>query len=319
MTIRKEYLILGGIIIALVLVLVVINLGNSAGQNLPGVPSVKKDDITKISFKSANGETILAKDKNNKWLIQPMNYPADKSAVDSMLSNITDLKISALISDKKIYDRYNLDDANKIGVTAFAGDKEVRNFDIGKVSDTSSFTFVKLANNNNVYSISGNARMVFDKKLADLRDKVVMNLKKEEITEIVLENGKQTVRIKKEVKPAPATDKKDDKTKVPEEPVWKSDLSDTPVQVSVINDILDGMSNLTCEEFPEGSSKQDLSAKPFTYRTTARGPKDYIVTFADNGKDNKYAAISSESDFVFTLIGWKAQKLMRKFDKGQVN
>jgi hypothetical protein len=321
--ISKEYLILGSVILLLIICIVFINLGKScSAQSVPKIASIKKDDISKIVFTVPNNEPItLTKDKNSKWLIEPNKYPADKAAVDSMLGNIADLELVELISDKKIYDHYNLDDANKISVTGFVGDKAVLQYDIGKTTDIATFSFVKLNNNPNIYSAKGNIKVAFDKKILDLRDKKVMAIaNREEITEFVLQDGTKTVHIKKQAQPKP-DDKANDKNKKEESQqpaVWKSDLSDKPVADQVINDLFDGMMNLSCDDFVENKTKQELDTGKFFYKTTAKGAKDYVLTFVQKPENNKYLAISSESDYPFNVIGWKVQKLMRKIENNEI-
>lgn len=316
--IPKEYLVLGGVIVALVLVLVLVNLSKSCtGQTLPKIAQIKKDDITKIVFtSSAQGELTVEKDKEGKWRMIPQQYPVDKNSIDSMVANVSDITINGLISDKKTYDRYNLDDANKISVSAFAGDKLARQYDVGKTSDTSSFTFIKLADNPNIYSAKGNIRAVFDKKVDDMRDKMVMNFARETITAFILETGGKTYTIRQELNKIDPAATPEAGAKAPA--VWKTDLSDKPVSDTVINELFDGMMNLTCDSFVEGKTKQELSSQPFHYRVTARGAKDYVVTYVDSGVDNQYTGFSSESDYPFKVASWKATKLTRKIENGEI-
>jgi hypothetical protein len=317
--IPKEYLILGGVIVALVLVLVLVSLSKSCtGQSLPTIAKIKKDDITKIVFtSSANGELTVEKDKEGKWRMIPQQYPVDKNSIDSMIANVADVTINALISDKKAYERYNLDDANKIAVSAFAGDKLARQYDIGKPSETSSFTFIKLADNPNIYSAKGNIRTVFDKKVDDMRDKLVMNFAKETITAFILETGGKTITIRQELNKIDPAATPEAGAQAPAA-VWKTDLSDKPVSDTVINELFDGMINLTCDTFVEGKTKQELSTQPFSYRVTARGAKDYVVTYVDSGVENQYTGLSSESDYPFKVASWKATKLTRKIENGEI-
>ncbi|MBN2443079.1 MAG: DUF4340 domain-containing protein, partial [Spirochaetales bacterium] len=307
----KDYLALVIIVGVLLGVLVWSNISRQMGviqYKLPTLEQVQADTVNKMVVTRDDTIITLEKDKDAQWRIMPEGFPVDPAQIESMLGYVTDLKITELISKQKQYDRYELDEKNKINVQAYAGAALVRQMDIGKTSSTSSQTYVTLGDDPNIYSAKGNLKSLFDKDIAALRDKQVLKFSKDEVTEIILEfEGQSVVLGKQMIKP-------DGEDEAAAKPVWMANISDKPVSDTIVNDILTTMSGLVCEEFFTDTKKSDLEAQPFDYRITARGAKDYVLTIFNNKDDNKYPAYSSASDYAFKLIGWRATKMMKKLD-----
>jgi hypothetical protein len=309
----RNYLTLVLIIGILSGALIWVNISRQMGvirYKVPKLALIEKDSIDKLVFTNTHGTFALEKDKDDatKWRIMPEGYPVAPAHINAMLDDISGLTISELISEKKQYDRYELDGKNKIHVTAYIGETLVREFDIGKPSSTYSHTYVTLKDNPDIYSVKGNLQSLFNKDIGELRDDKVLSYPKDEITEIILEFDDQVVMISKQLKElgengAPTG-----------EDVWFSDTIKGPVRKKAVDDILNTMGNLVCEEYTPDIEKSDLEAQPFDYRITARGKKDYVLTIFDHPGDNKYPAYSSESEYAFKLIGWRATKMMKKLD-----
>ncbi|MBN2532264.1 MAG: Gldg family protein [Spirochaetales bacterium] len=307
----KDYLTLIIIIAVLFGTLIWINVSRSLGvirYKLPKLTMVDEKKIDKIAFTNKKGTFTLEKDKDDKWHIMPEGFPVDPAHTNAMLDNLSDIEISELISEQKQYDRYELDDENKIHVQAFIDDTLVRELDIGKPSSSSSHTYVTLKGDPNIYSVKNNLQQLFDKDNDSLRDEKVLSYPKNEITELVLEFDSQMITITKQLKEL------DEEGAATGEELWFSDAVKGPVRKRSIDDILNTMGNLVCEEYYTDRQKSDMENEPFLYRITARGKKDYALTIFDHPGDNKYPAYSSESEYAFKLIGWRATKMMKKLD-----
>ena len=86
MKIKKEYIILAIIIVALSVYLVM-RRGDRTLYELPEMPQVSQKEITRLEI--TKGKTIIdLNKKDNSWQIAPKEYPADADKVNSMLDNI---------------------------------------------------------------------------------------------------------------------------------------------------------------------------------------------------------------------------------------
>ena len=149
MKIKKEYIILAVIIAALLLYLSQRSTDRTL-YKLPDVPEISNSDITKIEI-NKNSTPIAISKKGDRWTIGPNKYPADTLKVKNMLDVMEKLTLTALVSESKSYNCYNLDNDNKITVKAFGKDKLKLEFDIGKAASSFRHTFVKIAGDERVF------------------------------------------------------------------------------------------------------------------------------------------------------------------------
>ena len=65
-----------------------------------------------------------------------------------MVEVLDKITLSALVSESKSYDRYDLSDEKKLSIKAWEGETLKRDFYAGKVSPSSRHTFITLAGDN---------------------------------------------------------------------------------------------------------------------------------------------------------------------------
>jgi hypothetical protein len=332
---KKEYLILGGIIILLALYLVY-HKKDRTYYELPKLPEVKKADITTLKITKAD-HTIELQKKDDKWMILPEKYPADSAKIDPMLDIITGLTVTAMVSESENYNRYELDDPKKINILALAGDKTVRSFDMGKTAPSNQHTFIKLPDDKRVYHARENFKTKFDVTADALRDLTVLAFDKTQIQQIEIQAKEKKplllsmkqepveVAVKPEEKPAETPAGKAAEEKAPPEAetpekeaapknIWRS-ADGAVIQESDVNSLLDGVSKLKCKEFIKDKTKTDFTSPIYTVKL--QGDKAYELSVFDKIKkdDNTYPAVSSESEYPFLLPQYKVEDLINKFSK----
>jgi cell division septation protein DedD len=333
---KKEYLILGGIIILLALYLVS-HKKDRTFYELPKLPEVKKADITTLKITKAD-HTIELQKKDDKWIILPEKYPADSAKIDPMLDIITGLTVTAMVSESDNYNRYGLDDPKKINILALAGDKPVRSFDVGKAAPSNQQTFIKLTDDKRVYHARENFKTKFDVTTDALRDLTVMAFDKTQIQQIeILAKEKKPLilsmkqapveaAVKPEKQPAEAPEAKAaEETASPEaetpekesapKNIWQA-ADGATMQESDVNSLLDGVSKLKCKEFIKDKTKADFTSPIYTVKLHL-GDKTYELSVFDKVKkdDNTYPAVSSENESPFLLPQYKVEDLINKFSK----
>lgn len=312
MKVKKEYVLLVLIILALSAYLYLRSTDRTLYE-IPEVPDIAGDDITEIDIIKPGGVTILLNKKDDKWFIKPQGFPADKETIDLMLPFLKEVTLTALVSEAKDYNRYDLGDDQKITVKVRTGDKLQRHLDVGKAAPSYRHTFVRLAGDKNVYHAKGNFRGNFDETIEGLRDKTVLSFDKKEIREIQITKGDKTLTLKrKEVSDSADSNQKSDKEKKPD--VKKKTVWLTPDgnegDGSQVSSLLKTLADLECRKYIEAHKKEDLKDPIYMVRLT--GDKEYTLSiFAKDSKDIKnYPSVSSQNKYPFELEGNEADKIM---------
>jgi len=315
MKIKKEYFILAGVMVALILYLV-LHRSDRTHYKLPDITGVSGKQISKLEIDKADKAVVLNK-KDNTWYIDPKGYPADSDKVKNMLDVIEKLTLTALVSESKNYVRYDLTDDKKITVKAWNGKTLSRKFDIGKAANTYQHTFVRLATDFNVYHARGDFRRKFDQTVDELRDKTVLSYTQKEIREITLTKDKKTITLTQKQISEQEGKKKDKPDKTSEKPetkiVWQ-DAEGKKTDTAKVDRLLSSLNSLECETYINDAKKDDF--KNPTYAAVLKGNKEYSLSiFALKDKDAKtYPAISSENDYPFLLSESQVESIKSKIE-----
>lgn len=332
--IKKEYIILGVIIVVLFFYLLV-RKTDRVQYDIPEIAAVKVEDIDKIEI-SKPGQTIKLVKKDDKWVIDPQAYPTDEDKIKRITDTVSQLILTDLASKARNYSRYDLDKEKVIGVKAYNKDKVVREFEIGKAAPTYGHTFVKIAGDNYVYYARESFRSHFDVKPGELRDKVVMKLDSNEISEVEIEKeGKKYLFAKKvkTIEPEPPAPAKDDKKEGEKKAETKPPVPQKPEEEiswlmpdgkkgdkTNLDSLINQVTNLSCDKYIEGKTKEDFKNEAPIYTLKLKGTKDYIISIFkkpekkedDDTSSGEYPAISSENPYPFLLPSWKGDQVMKK-------
>jgi hypothetical protein len=317
MKIKKEYIMLAVIILALSVYLILRN-PDRTHYDLPKIPEVAGKNISKIEISRSDASISLNR-KDNTWRIAPKGYPANCSKVENMLDIIEQLILTALVSESKNYSRYDLDDKKKITVKAWAGDKLRREFEVGKAATSYRHTFVKLADDHRVYHARGNFRSKFDQTADNLQDKAVLSFEKTEIQKIRMAKGKQEMvltqtQVGSKISPAKEADAESPPSEKKEETVWQTS-DGKKADDAKLNQLLASLSSLRCEKYIDECKKEDFTNPIFTIEL--KGTEEYSLSiFSKTDKHAKgYPAVSSANDYPFLLSNSKADNLMKRPDE----
>ena len=312
MKVKKEYIILALVIIALSAYLVT-RTSDRTQYQLPDVPQVAGKEISKLQI-TRDKTIIVVNKKDDKWYIAPEVFPADGSKVKDMLNAIENLTLTALVSESKNYNLYDLDEDKKINVRAWQEDNLKRDVDLGKTASSFRHTFVRPAGDERVFHARGNFRNNFDLTIDDLRDKRVLTLNPDDIQQFQVIKDQQSLILNKTQPPVVVEDAQADKQTeaAPEanKPAWQAS-DGQPVDEAVVKQILNTISNLRCEKFISDRRKDDFASPLFTLRM--KGGQEYSLSiFAKTAeKDTDFPAVSSGSDYAFMLSDSQADRIMK--------
>jgi hypothetical protein len=315
MKVKKEYFILAGIMAALILYLV-LHRSDRTHYKLPDITGISGKQISKLEIRKADKTLVLNK-KDNTWFIDPKGYPADPDKVKNMLDVIEKLTLTALVSESKNYERYDLTNDKKISVKAWEGKTLSREFDIGKAANTYQHTFVRLVTDSNVYHARGDFKRKFDQTVDDLRDKTVLSYSQKDIREITLTKDKKTITLtQKQIleQEGKKMDKPDKTSEKPETQIVWQDAEGKKTDTGKVDRLLSFLNPLECETYITDAKKDDY--KNPTYAVVLKGDKEYSLSiFAKKDKDAKtYPAISSENEYPFLLTESQVESIKSKIE-----
>ncbi|MBF0231508.1 MAG: DUF4340 domain-containing protein [Desulfamplus sp.] len=338
---KKEYIILGLIIVALSAYLV-LHKKDRNNYILPLIPEINAADITEISIEK-DGNSILLSKKDGTWFVTDKNYPASQESVTQILDIVKDLKLSALVSESGNLNPYELDSKNRISVTVKSAVETLRKFEIGKTAPSFRHTFVRLDGNSNVYHAAKSFRRDFDKTVDDLRDKKVLSFDKSKISSIALKKGETIKEIAiRDGKPVSVDAKVQDSAQGKEDSPAKEDKpvnsgsdnssneakpvdstsdksseekADKPVEKSdVIESILAMLSDFKCHKFTDTDNKDQFKGMEEIASIVLQGEKEIsLVIYKKDAQDN-YPALSSENVYPFLLDTYHGDDIISKLD-----
>jgi hypothetical protein len=305
-------LILAIVIVALSVYLVM-RRGDRTLYELPEMPKLSQKDITRLEI--TRGQTVIdLNKKDDNWYIAPKEYPADTDLVKGMLEGIEKLTLTALVSESKTYNLYDLTDDTRINVKAWQGDNLKRDIDVGKTASSFRHTFVKPAGNDRVYHARGNLRNTFETTVEDLRDKKVLTFAPADIQEIQIIKENQSLKLVRAQQPATDestdADKKESNQPPKKSPVWQTPDGQRGDEADV-NQILNKLSNLRCETFIEDREKEEFTSPSITIEL--KGPQQYNLSIFDKpeGEDSQHPATSSASKYAFLLRDNDSESIMK--------
>jgi hypothetical protein len=187
------------------------NTAKASVDTAPKILSLKQEDISKIQIKKKGGEDLdLAKGDGGKWQITaPKPLGADQESVFSLLSTVSSLNSDRLVDDKAAdLAQYGLADPSlELDVTA--KDAKPQKLFLGDLTPAGNAIFAKLEGDPRVFTIASYNKTSIDKTANDLRDKRLLTVDFDKLSQVELITKKQDIefgRNKQEwqiVKPKP--------------------------------------------------------------------------------------------------------------------
>jgi hypothetical protein len=163
----------------------------------PKILSLRQEDISGLQIKKKGGEELdLSKGDAGKWQITaPKPLGADQEAVSSLLSTVSSLNSERLVDDKAAnLAQYGLaQPALELGITS--KDSKPQKLLLGDDTPAGNAVFAKLDGDPRVFTIASYNKTSLDKTSNDLRDKRLLTLDFDKLSQIELLISKQTVQF----------------------------------------------------------------------------------------------------------------------------
>lgn len=331
MKFKKEYLILIVVIIALVLYLTTRSANHDS--EIPQLTKLDAAKINRLVLTIKEGAPIELIKKDEQWMIEPNDYKADNVKVKNMVTAIADLKLTALVSESKSYERYGLTPAEQIVVQAFSEGKAVRTIDVGKPAPTFQHTFVRIEGNPDVYHARGQIEGKFNQTIDNLRDKTIFDVDKDGVTEMTFTKGGQSLTlVKKEIPKATA-----EKEKAEEGSEAKSEETSTAVveppeiqwqkpdgataNKQTMERLIGDIAKLSCDGYLEDPDRSKLTDALWTLSFKV-GAKEYTLSGfaaqdqpASDESPKKLPCLASTVEYPFYLSKWRVDKFEKSINQ----
>jgi Domain of unknown function (DUF4340) len=165
-----------------------------ASANVPvKILTLKEADISKFDLKK-NGTEQVGGERNSagQWQItSPMPLPADQSAVSSLLGTFSSFNSERLVEEKaNNLAPYGLD-APKLEVALTERDNKTQRLLLGDNTPAGNGIYAKLDGDPRVFTIPGYDKTSIDKSANDLRDKRLVTVNPDKISQVDLVAKKQ--------------------------------------------------------------------------------------------------------------------------------
>ena len=264
-----------------------------------------KESADEIIVKSRDYDIRIYKE-GDSWLINTHAYAADSEFIEAMLNKVKELKLLDLISEKGYTENYNLTDEKRVHVRVSSKGKVLRDLYLGKDGSTYNHVYVMVDDYPDIYLTSGLMAADFTREIDDLRDKKIIDVKRENIESISIRCKGKTYSFYQKLSEISREDEKD--SFVEEERKWYcAGYGNREVASERINSMLSSFGPLKAETFPEGIFEKSLKNASCIIKIRAGG-RDIQLDIFDKTKDGKLIATSSENPYVFTIGEWIAQR-----------
>jgi hypothetical protein len=165
----------------------------AAADAPPKILAVKTPEISKFDLKKDGTEQVGAERNGaGQWQItSPAALPADQSAVSSLLGTFSSLNSQRLVEEKASnLAPYGLD-APKFEVDLTEKNNQTQSLLLGDATPASNAIYAKLGGDPRIFTIPSYDKTSIDKSANDLRDKRLLTVNPDKISEVDLVANKQ--------------------------------------------------------------------------------------------------------------------------------
>lgn len=307
MKVKKEYIVLAALIVAPSVYLLMHNRDRTQ-YDLPVLQKVPAAEITKMEIRKPDGTTITLEKTGEDWVILPGDYRAEAGKISVMLKSMSDLTLTALVSETESYERYGLSEEERLGVRAWAGAELKRDFEVGKTAASFQHTFVRMAGDARVFHAAENLKSRFDQTVDTLHDKTVLRVDPSAVQSLEIQGGGKTRILTRKPISVEVGRSKEEEPPGRAQEVWESPEGE--VDGSKVTKILDVLANLKCRAYLYDNQKGDFE-KPL-YTLTLKGLETHELSFfhKDEKNQNDYPATSSQNPSPFLIPEHQAKQVM---------
>jgi Domain of unknown function (DUF4340) len=270
------------------------------------LPKVKKEEVTELSITAPNKKAVTLKKDGDVWkLTAPLAADADKDAVDTALSKLAELEsVSVAATKKENHEKLEVTEAKGVHVIAKAGDKVLANLWLGTY--LSGNTMVREDGQINVATARGSIKYPFDKELKEWRDRSIVEIPNDQLTELTFTNKNGSWKF------------------VKEGGAWKQAPGEKEIpefDASKVNSIASSVASLRANDFAAEGITQDAAGVGATPNGTVTisssddaGSKQVLLRVG-NKLDSGYYAMREGKEPIYVISEYMGERLVPTLDK----
>ena len=288
------------ILFSLALILAVIYAFQLAFSHNTNVKDITiSEEIDSLVIQSQNQTVHLTK-KGDTWFVE--TFVADSALVSSLVSEMSNIKLLGLItrnSDSKAH--YGLDESEKIGVCAYASQKELRRLTIGKNASTGNQCYVQVDNKPEIYLENSGLHDLFSVTVDSLRSLDVYSIVASEIKEVSVESqdGKFTLK----------------RLESDSNSEWNLIENTTSVEYTAldfakVNSWVNSLASLRASSWLNEESKENQNEKHFTI-ILRNVEKTIKITIFEKDSEEDAICLCSETPYQFSISDFVSQKFQK--------
>lgn len=277
----------------------------SAEKELPSVALSEEQTgkITKIVIAKPAGkegesetapESVTLEKTGDLWnLASPVDALANQKNIESLLKNLNKLAIKEQIGKSKdSYAQYDVSDDKAVHATFYEGDKVVRELWAGKSGGRGQMA--RVDGSEGVYIIDGYSSFLYSRNIKGWRDLSILEVDKEEVTSVTVENEHGSFRFDKGAA----------------EGAWTGKFKGAALkefEPKKVDDLLNAYKKLSAADFGDGKSLAETGLeKPKAKIAIKAGEKDIVIEFGDNAEGSARWAKVSGKDQIVSVSSWAA-------------
>lgn len=143
--------------------------------------------LDKIELTTSSGTTVLEKTNEGWELTSPLQYPANQTNVQTLLTKLEDFKTDSTIStNPENQSTFEVDDATGTRVTLYSSNEQLAQFYVGKSTTDYNHTYVRQAGSDEIKTARGSLKTTFGRSTLDWRDKTIYSYDAESLTAITI-------------------------------------------------------------------------------------------------------------------------------------
>jgi hypothetical protein len=298
--------------------------GDRVRYELPQLPELDRSDIDGMDIALAGSggnegaETVRLRKSGTRWLIEPQGHKADPGIVEEMVLQIAALNVTDLVSTTGAGEaRYGLDAGSRVAVKALRGDDVVREIYVGERAATYHHTYVSLPGDDRVFYAEGSLRSMYARGGEELRDRVVLAVRKSDISSIEVRRQEGTFTIRPRAAAgagpqtggaaSPAEGSGGAAAEAAKSASWETSEG-VPIEREELGQAVGRLASLSCMRYMEEKPRVDPVLELVI---DADGEKHTLAVYPRDG--GTYPATSSDSEDPFQLATVVGEALLNGF------
>ncbi|HQI38289.1 MAG TPA: DUF4340 domain-containing protein [Spirochaetota bacterium] len=285
----------------------------------------------------AISQIVIAKDGNSITIIKDGDswkvngFEADKNVIANIENKLKDIEVVDFVSEKPLYERFELDPEHAIHVVAKCGDTVVRDFYVGKKGSTYRHTYVRFEGNKAVYLAADTLDTYFNKTVDDLRNKDIVQLDIARVNTIQLWYKNSSITLQKKIvekknekhdsdeKDKPLKEKQKDAKSVETEKEEQWVCKENPtlqLDTNKVKEILYTFDPLKAYSFPQVDTamlKGKIASLTVAVQNenNEKAAEEISLTVHKEYENNRYICTCSKTPYVFTIDEWRAKRIFK--------